>query len=84
MADLTEIASEIRSHRRKSGLTQHELAERARVSRPLIAKLEGGQLPELGIGRLLRILHVLGLDLRITTLNKTRPTFDDLLNEDEG
>jgi transcriptional regulator with XRE-family HTH domain len=84
MPDLAEIASEIRSHRRKRGLTQHELATRARVSRPLIAKLEGGQLPEVGIGRLLRILHVLGLDLRITTLNKKRPTFEDLLAEDEG
>lgn len=84
MSDLTDIAREIRSLRKQQRLTQHELAERARVSRPLIAKLEGGQLPELGVGRLLRILHALGLDLRLTTLNRKRPTFEDLLQEDEG
>jgi transcriptional regulator with XRE-family HTH domain len=84
MTDLIQIASEIRGQRKKRRLTQHELAERARVSRPLIAKLEGGQLPELGLGRLLRILHAVGLDLRVTTFNKKRPTFEDLLHDDEG
>ena len=84
MADLTDIGRTVREARKASGFTQSLLAEEARVSRALIAQLESGRLPELGIGKLIRILHVLGLDLRVTTLNQKRPTYEDLLHEDEG
>jgi HTH-type transcriptional regulator/antitoxin HipB len=84
MADLTDLGRTVREGRKRSRLTQSQLAEKSRVSRALIAQLESGRLPELGIGKLMRILHVLGLDLRVTTLNLKRPTFEDLLHEDEG
>jgi len=84
MPELTDLAAAIRENRKRLGMTQHELAARARVSRPLIAKLEAGDLAELGVGRLTRILHAVGLDLRMTTLNKKRPTFEDLIEEDEA
>ena len=64
------------------GLTQQQLAEKAGVSRPLIANLETGRLPELGTKKLLRILRSLNLDLRITTFNKGRPTLEDILAEE--
>jgi transcriptional regulator with XRE-family HTH domain len=84
MTDLEELARAIASHRRQRGLTQDALARKARVSRPLIAKLETGRYPEVGVKKLLRILHAVGLDLRITALNLKRPTLEDLAAEDEG
>ena len=84
MADLEEMARTIASHRRQLRLTQDALARKAGVSRPLIAKLETGRYPEVGVKKLLRILHAVGLDLRITTLNLRRPTLEDLAAEDEG
>jgi transcriptional regulator with XRE-family HTH domain len=83
MIDLDDIAKAIAIHRKRDRLTQHQLAVQARVSRDLIAKLETGRLPELGIKKLLRILHAVGLDLRVTTLNLKRPTLEDLRAEDE-
>ena len=83
MADLTDLARTVRESRKQQRLTQIQLAQDARVSRALVAQLESGRLPEIGIGKLTRILHVLGLDLRVTTLNLKRPTFEDLLHEGE-
>jgi transcriptional regulator with XRE-family HTH domain len=82
MLDLDDIAEAVLAERKRHGLTQHRLAAQARVSRDLIAKLETGRLPELGVKKLLRILHALGLDLRVTTLNLKRPTLEDLRAED--
>lgn len=83
MIDLHDIAKEIVTHRKGQRLTQHQLAAQARVSRDLIAKLETGRLPELGVKKLLRILNAVGLDLRVTTLNLNRPTLEDLQAEEE-
>ncbi len=83
MTDMEELARTIAAHRRQQGLTQDALAMKARVSRPLIAKLETGRYPEVGVKKLLRILRAVGLDLRITTLNLKRPTLEDLVAEDE-
>jgi transcriptional regulator with XRE-family HTH domain len=83
MTNLEEMAKTIVVHRRRHGLTQDQLATKARVSRPLIAKLETGRYPEVGVKKLLRILHAVGLDLRVTTLNLKRPTLEDLVAEEE-
>jgi|GraSoiStandDraft_41_1057321.scaffolds.fasta_scaffold4442764_2 HTH-type transcriptional regulator/antitoxin HipB len=82
MTDLAEIAQRIREERKRLRLTQKELALQAKVSRALLAELERGRLPELGIKKLLRILRAVGLDLRLTTLNLQRPTLEDLLEEE--
>ena len=80
MNDLAEVAVRIRTQRRALGLTQHELANKARVSRA-IAELESGRLPELGFKKLVRILRAVELDLRLTTFNRRRPTLEDLVRE---
>jgi transcriptional regulator with XRE-family HTH domain len=84
MIDLHDIAKAVVTHRKARRLTQHQLAAQARVSRDLIAKLETGRLPELGVKKLLRILNAVGLDLRVTTLNLNRPTLEDLQAEEEA
>jgi predicted transcriptional regulator len=80
--DSTFFSTDVRSARKRLDLTQHELATQANVSRALIAALEAGTLPELGFRKLQRILNVVGLDLRLTTLNHRRPTMEDLLAEE--
>ncbi len=82
MTDLTDIGEAVKQQREKRGLTQNQLASRSGVSRALITALETGRLPELGVRKLIRILNVVGLDFRITTLNRKRPTFEDLLEEE--
>ena len=82
MTHLDDIAQTIRTHRKQRRLTQHQLAERAHVSRALVAELERGRLPEIGVKKLLRLLNAVGLELRVTTLNMSRPTLEDLTSEE--
>ena len=84
MLTLIDIGKTVAEHRKRARLTQHELAAKARVSRALIANLETKRLPELGATKLLRILNAVGLDIRMTTLNLSRPTLEDLVAEEEG
>lgn len=81
MIDLSTIGEAVRTRRKELGLSQQELAERANVARNRIAPLENDRLPEIGFRTLTKILHALELDLRITTLNRQRPTLDDLRAE---
>ena len=82
MTSLIEIGGQIRTQRKVLRMTQHQLADAARVSRLLIAKLETERLPELGVKKLMRILNAVGLDLRVSTLNRQRPTLEDLWAEE--
>ena len=78
MPDLSDIARTVAQERRRLGLTQHQVASKAKVSRLLVARLETERLPELGVKKLIRILNAVGLDIRITSLNQKRPTLEDL------
>lgn len=78
MTTLDDIGKLIAQQRKRLHLTQPQLASKARVSVALIAKLETGRYPELGVKKLMRILNAVGLDIRITTLNLQRPTLEDL------
>lgn len=83
MLEIDDIAAALREQRKRLGLNQHELAEKAGVSRILIAKFETGRYREIGIGKLVRMLNAVGLDLRLTALNHQRPTLEDLMAENE-
>jgi transcriptional regulator with XRE-family HTH domain len=82
MIDLGEIGRSVAAARRERHLTQLELAQRAGVSRPTIDMLENGRAAEAGYSKLVRILAVLGLELRLQTIAPERPTLDDLLKEE--
>ncbi len=81
MMDLEALGIEIRRHRKALGFTQEQLAARALVSRPTIARLETGRATDLGYRSIHRILNALGLDLRVSTLNRGRPTLEDITAE---
>lgn len=59
MIDLREV---ILFHRRRSGLTQLQLAELAGVGKNLVYQLEGGK-PGVRLENLLKVLGVLNIEL---------------------
>jgi transcriptional regulator with XRE-family HTH domain len=81
MLDLIEIGEQVRTTRKSLAWTQADLVKRSGVSRARIDALENGRAAEFGVKHLARLLNALGLDLRITTLNNSRPTLDDLREE---
>ncbi len=83
MPDLIELGEQIKETRRALKLTREELAKRAGVSRARIEALENKRASDIGYKNLLRILHAIGLDLRVTSLNLKRPTLEDLRAEEE-
>lgn len=57
------IGADIREARTSLGLTQHELAAKAKVSRPTIARVETGS--NISTGTLEKVAKALGKRLRI-------------------
>jgi transcriptional regulator with XRE-family HTH domain len=82
--NLIELGEHIKTTRKAKGWSQTRLAQAARVSRARLEALENGRSAEVGFKLLLRILHALGLDLRITDLNRGRPTLEDLVADEAG
>jgi transcriptional regulator with XRE-family HTH domain len=82
MISLAQIGERIASARKTCGITQLQLARKAGVSRPTIDLLENARATEIGYSKLIRILAVLGLELRLQPVSPQRPTLDDLLKEE--
>jgi len=82
VAILVELGERIKATRKAKGLSQIELAAKSGVSRARIEALENARIAEIGFKHLLRILNALDLDLRVTELNRGRPTLEDLIEED--
>ena len=64
-ADTGEIGSRIREERRKLGWNQTELAEKCRVSRVTVSRLERGDYGDIGLAKVSRICTALHLTLGI-------------------
>jgi transcriptional regulator with XRE-family HTH domain len=82
MEDLIELGERIKAARKNKGWSQTRLAEASGVSRARIEALENARIAEIGFKHLLRILHALDFDFRLTQLNRGRPTLEDLTTED--
>lgn len=65
----SKFGATIRDSRKQLGLSQSELADRARVSRSWLARVEGGH-RRAEFEPLLRLLDAIGLDLTLTTSNE--------------
>lgn len=81
MTDLTAVGQAVRQRRTELGLNREQLATAAGVSRARIEALENGRAVEMGFQNLMQILNAVGLDLRLTELNRQRPTLEDLQKE---
>ena len=79
---LFEIGEDIRRERKARKMTQAHLAEQLGMSRATISQIENGTVQDVGVRKLIRILEVLGLELRVRPAGLP-PTLDELREEDE-
>lgn len=82
MLTLTAIGQEIAAKRKSLGLTQRELAKRAKVGLSTLDALENGRLGELGYSKITNILTALGLELSLQEASSRRPTLEELMQEE--
>lgn len=81
--DLIEIGDKVREARRERAWSQAQLSGVSGASRARIDALENGRAAEFGFKLLSHILLALGMNLRLTSYNKGRPTMEDLMAENE-
>ena len=60
-------------------MTQQELGERAGVSRVRINQLENGNVFDMRMGNVIRVLNALGLGMRISERNNGYPVYEELV-----
>ena len=65
LPNLATLGAAVRARRESLGLSQARLATLSELSRVTINELENGQLAELGIGRVMRLLENLGFSLEL-------------------
>lgn len=69
---LQELGYLIRKARRAKELTQHELAQSARISRTTMNQLENGVFPDIGVNKAQAILEALGFTLHVQPMPRPR------------
>ena len=84
MRDLRQLGENIATARQERKLRQSQVAGSAGVSLRTITLLENGRATEIGYSKLVRILAAVGLELRLQSAERRRPTLDELLKEDAG
>jgi transcriptional regulator with XRE-family HTH domain len=77
---LFEIGQQIRLARKSRKLSQAGLAAALGMSRTTIGQIEKGSVQDIGIRKVIRILELLGLELRVRPLGKP-PTLEELQEE---
>jgi HTH-type transcriptional regulator / antitoxin HipB len=79
---IRDLAAAARGRRLELGLSQSELATRARVSRQWISEFESGK-PSAELGLVIRLLDALGLRLNVDGLaGGDRPARDEAVDLD--
>lgn len=77
---LYEIGKEVRLARRARKLSQKQLAAPLGMSRTTIGQIERGTVQDIGVRKLIRILELLGLELRVRPAGRP-PTMEELREE---
>ncbi|WP_341644895.1 helix-turn-helix domain-containing protein [Thauera sp. SDU_THAU2] len=80
MTTLADVADLLRNVRRKAGLSQEALAQRAGVSRTTVAHMETLAKSDMSVFALLRLLEAAGYDLKPVKQGYVR-TLEDILAE---
>jgi len=82
MLTLPFLGAKIAGARKKRAWSQAELAKRASVSRATIEALENARTGELGFSKVTKILSALGMELKLQETTSSRPTLDELMQEE--
>jgi len=80
MTTLFDVADMLKTARRDAGLSQEALAQRARVSRTTVARMETLAKGDMSVSALVRLLEAAGYDLKLVKLGHIR-TVEDILAE---
>lgn len=81
--DIVELGQAFRAARIARRLTQQDAARHAGVSVATISRLERGDLLELGVGKLISLFGLVGLDLTTRPKGHSR-TLDDIQRENSA
>jgi transcriptional regulator with XRE-family HTH domain len=81
MLPLSSLGQQIAARRKALGLTQIQLAKKARVGLSTLDALENERLGELGYSKITNILTALGLELKLQETSARRPTLEELMDE---
>lgn len=76
-----DLGPMVSTARKDLAISQRQLAVLAETPLSKIAKLEDGIPAAITVEQLLRVLHCVGLDLKVRCLPAPRPTYDDLVKE---
>lgn len=80
--EIFDLGRQVRTARIHRRLSQRKLAAQADVSLSWLARFENEEIMEPSLHRALRVLHALGLDMRLT-VHRPRPSFEDIRQERE-
>ncbi len=80
MTTLADVAEQLKAARRAAGVSQTELARRARVARTTVARMEAVAKGDMSLSVLLRLLEAVGYELKAVKAGHTR-TLEDVLAE---
>jgi transcriptional regulator with XRE-family HTH domain len=83
MVTLSSVGEKIAVRRKTLGLSQAALAKQAKVGHSTLDALENGRLGELGFTKIIKLLSVLGMELKIQETSGRRPTLEELREEDQ-
>lgn len=81
--DIFSLGESLAIARRHRRLSQRALAAKADVSVEWLSRFERGDGFEPSMHRVLRCLHVVGLDLRLGSYNSGRGSLDDIMQQDD-
>jgi transcriptional regulator with XRE-family HTH domain len=83
MLTLSSIGEQIAERRKSLRLSQTALAKQAGVGRSTLDALENGRSGELGFSKIIKLLTALGLELTLKESRSRRPTYDELMREED-
>lgn len=81
MLYLGSVGQQIAAKRKALGLTQTQLAKKAKVGLSTLDALENERLGELGYTKITNILTALGLEMKLQETSARRPTLEELMDE---
>jgi transcriptional regulator with XRE-family HTH domain len=77
---LADVAEQLKTARRQTGLTQQQLAERAGLNRLTVGRMENLTHGDMSVAALLRLLEAAGFELKVVKAGHNR-TLEDILQE---